>query len=406
MNKNYDIIILGQSRWDNPYSSSSLCIAKEFSKNNRVFYIDHPFSIKDFISQYKNGTTIKSRLLPLLLGRKSSHKVPNLPDNFTVIIPKLTLPINWLSDGFFYSFFSKINDKIVLSALKKAIKKYNIKEYIFINSFDPYYFRSFPKAIAPKIKIYQTVDDISQEAYIARHGVRLEKEAIANADITLATSKELTRIMSNYTNRVYCLPNAADFSLFQKAINENLDTPKELIGITQKVICYTGVIGNRINFELLKKIALYHADKLLLMVGPQDLDSYKSTDFDKLPNIVFTGPKKISELPAYLQHSHCAIIPFVCSVQTKSIYPLKINEYLTAGKPVVATAFSEDIIDFAHVAYIAKTEQEFVNMINVAINEDNYEGREKRIKEAESNTWEARVQQFWKIVEKETAKLI
>ena len=159
MIKNYDIVIIGQSRWDNPYSSPSYCLAKEFSKENRVFYIDHPFSLKDFITEFKNGNVVKSRLSALLLGRKSDRKITGLPGTFTVIIPKLVLPINWLKNGLFYKLLSNLNDKIVQQALKKAIKKYRIKDYIFINSFDPYYFRSFPTAIAPKIKVYQTIDD-------------------------------------------------------------------------------------------------------------------------------------------------------------------------------------------------------------------------------------------------------
>ena len=80
---------------------------------------------------------------------------------------------------------------------------------------------------------------------------------------------------------------------------------------------------------------------------------------------------------------------------TKSIYPLKINEYLTAGKPVIATAFSEDIKDFGDVAYVAATEEEFVQKIDDAINEDSAEKRQARIEKALANTWEALIKSFW-----------
>ena len=36
-----------------------------------------------------------------------------------------------------------------------------------------------------------------------------------------------------------------------------------------------------------------------------------------------------------------AVIPFVHSPQTRAIYPLKLNEYLAAGLPVVATPFAD-----------------------------------------------------------------
>lgn len=399
MIRDYDIFILGQSRWDNPYSSPAFCLAKEFSNKNRVFYIDHPFSIKDYFSQYSSGNTVLSRKNALLYGKDYFRKIDGLPDNFTVIIPQLTLPLNWLSDGFIYDRLSEINDKIVFKTLRKTIKQFDIKSYILINSFDPFFLRNIPKDIKPAINVYQTIDDITQETYIARHGVRLEKEAIKKADCNFATSKELTRLMLRYTKKAFCLPNAADFSLFQKAVNQQLDKPAEIKDITKKVICYTGVIGTRINYELLKKVADFHTDKLLLMVGPLDNDSYKKVGLDTLPNVVFTGSKKITDLPSYLQHSDCAIIPFEYSTLTKSIYPLKINEYLTAGKPVVATAFSEDIKDFKDEAYVAETEEEFVQNIDLAIKEDSPEKKETRIKRAQLNTWEARVNTFWETLE-------
>jgi teichuronic acid biosynthesis glycosyltransferase TuaH len=399
MRNNCDVVIISTSRWDNPYSSVGFSFAKEFAKNNRVFYIDHPFSLNELATQFSNNDTVKSRLPALLFGKNAYRKIIDLPDNLTIVTPRVTLPINWLSEGFTYNLLWNLNERAALKALKKVIKDFNIKDYVFFNSFDPFYFKHIPNDIKPLVKVYQTIDDITQETYIARHGVRLEREAIVNADVSFATSKELTKIIAQYSSTVFCVPNAADFSLFQKAATENLDRPKELLGVNQKVICYTGNIGSRINYDLLKKVALTHADKLLLMVGPVSNNDHKEFGLDQLPNVLLVGAKDISELPSYLQHSDCLLIPFEYSTLTKSIYPLKINEYLTAGKPVVATAFSEDIQDFSDVAYIAKTDEEFLDKITLAIQENDPDKVKKRIAKAAHNTWEARVALFWDIVE-------
>jgi len=399
MPKNYDIIIVSTSRWDDTFSSVAFSWAKEFAKHNRVFLIDHPYSLKEFLTEYSKGNKVKSRKSALLYGKDIYKKIEGLPANLTVVTPRLTFPINWLGEGALYNSLSKVNEKILYSTLRQVVKDNNVKEYIFINSYDPFFLRDIPKDVKAKLTVYQTIDDISQETYIARHGIRLEKEAMKNADITLATSKELTRIASQYANQVYCVPNAADFTLFQKAVTEKLNRPKELVGVTQKVICYTGNISIRLNYDLLRKVAQFHTDKLLLMVGPTNNDDYKKAGLDKLPNVLFTGSRDITELPSYLQHSDCVIIPFEYSILTKSIYPLKINEYLTAGKPVVATAFSEDIKDFSDVAYIAQTEDDFIASIDQAINENEPERIEARIKKAEANSWQARVARFWEIVD-------
>ncbi|TXK52119.1 glycosyltransferase family 1 protein [Pontibacter qinzhouensis] len=397
----YDIVILSTARVDDAYSSSALSLAKELAKNNRVFFIEHPFSAKDFVTQYSAGQKIKDRKQALLFGENMYRHTNGTTTNFTVVTPKLTLPINWLSAGKLYDALSGLNDRILGATLRTVIKDHQIKKYLFINIFVPYYLRNIPADIQPDLTIYYTVDDISQEPYIAKHGVRLEKEAVKKADMALATSKELTRLLGSYSDNVRFLPNAADTGLFRKAAETKLARPEELKGITQKIICYTGNIGTRINYQLLKAIALQHPDKVLLMVGPVSNHDYVTTGLDKLQNVLFVGPKNIADLPAYLQYSDCTIIPFEYSTLTKSIYPLKVNEYLAAGKPVVSTAFSDDIIDFKDVVYIAQTEQEFVNKISEAIATDDADKKQDRMQTAQLNTWKARAEKFWELVEEQ-----
>jgi teichuronic acid biosynthesis glycosyltransferase TuaH len=404
MRSDCDVVIISTSRWDNPYSSVGFSFAKEFAKNNRVFYIDHPFSLNELATQYSHNPNIKPRLPALLFGKSAYRKIDGLPDNLTIVTPKLTLPINWLNEGYLYNLLWELNERAAIDALRKTIKDFDIKRYVFFNSFNPFYFKKIPADIKPLVKIYQTIDDITQETYIARHGVRLEHEAIVNADVSFGTSKELTKLIARYSSNVFCVPNAADFTLFQKAATEKLERPKELIGIDKKVICYTGNIGSRINYGLLRKVAVTNPDKLLLMVGPVSNNDHKEFGLDQLPNVLMVGAKDISELPSYLQHSDCLLIPFEYSTLTKSIYPLKINEYLTAGKPVVATAFSEDIQDFSDVAYIAKTEEDFLVKIEQALQENNPAKIKERIAKAANNTWQARVALFWDIAESVYAK--
>lgn len=400
MNEGYDIIMLAIARWDGPYSSTAYSLAKEFSRNNRVFYIDNPFTLKDYISGMKKDH-IRDRKSALLWGKNIYRKIEGLPENFTAVTPRMTFPINWMSPGKIYDSMLKRNDEVVINVIRRIIEDYQVKKYIFINNWNPFFAQEIPADIAPELYVYQTVDDMSQAPYVAKHGPRLEREAMEKADFGTATSQELARLLSNPHTHVHYLPNAADISLFKRAAQEELPRPKELQGLEgKKVIGYTGAISIRIDYQILKMIAETHKDKILLMVGPKG-DHFKEVGLEDMPNVIFTGRKDISELPAYLRYVDCTIIPFVCSKLTKSIYPLKINEYLAAGKPVVSTSFSDDINDFAGIANIARQPGEFVDMIQKCIEEDNDEKRLERMKIAETNTWEARVARFWELVEQE-----
>lgn len=400
MNRQCDIVCFSLSRWDSAISSPALSLAKEFAKNNRVFFIEHPFSWKDFFAERKSQQ-IKWRKKALLTGKDIYANPPSLPSSLTIVTPRLTIPINFLPPGFLYNQLAAINDKIVLKAIRSTIKDFGIKNFIYVNFFDPYFVQKLPSDIRPLRTIYQSMDDISQVAYSNRHGTRLEERIVRNFDYTLCTSKELTRLKSAFSKNVYFHPNAADIDIFRKAATEELPKPPELEGITQKIIGYTGSIEYRSDFELLKKVAEYHKDKILFFVGPIQGNEYKEVGLDKMPNVIFAGPRKITELPNYLQYFDCVLIPFRKNTLTRSIYPLKINEYLAAGKPVIATHFSEDIYTFRDVAYVVDSHEEFLTTIDKAIEENNEALKQKRMAVAEENTWEARVARFWEIVEQE-----
>jgi glycosyltransferase involved in cell wall biosynthesis len=391
----YDIVMMALPRWDGPYSSTAYSLAKELSRHTRVFYIDNPVSIKEYF---------KKRNLPEINRRKnalfSGTDIFTTPDaaypNLFAVTPRVTLPINWLPKGFIYDTLSRVNDAALGSALNHVLRIFGIKRYILINSFNPLFGKYLSLRIKPMLNVYQSVDDIRSAPYMEKHGPRLENEAIAKADFTIVTSSELQRLKSAYSQNVFLLPNAANTTLFRKAIKEDLPMPYELQKISpdKKIICYTGNICQRLDYELLKKVAIAHSDKILLMIGPLARKDYETSGLSKLPNVIFTGKKKIEELPAYLKYSHCCIIPFLCNQNTKSIYPLKINEYLSAGKPVVTTNFSEDIMGFKQIAGISENHNEFIKLVGKAIDEDTETNKIERMVFSASNNWEARAHHF------------
>ena len=399
MLKDCDLIIFSLSRWDAPYSSPSFSLAKEFARNNRVFYIDHPFSLKDFLKNY-GSPAVRSRRNALLWGKNIYTKSQKFPEKLTMVTPKVTLPINFLPEGPVYDYLSRINDRVVFDVIRQIIRDHNVTDFIFFNAFDPYFCRDFPSDIKPVKKVYQSMDDLTQVPYTAKHGTRLEADIIRKFDVTLTTSRELRRLKLQHSDQVYLHPNAADFSSFSRALSEKFPRPAELMAAEgKKIIGYTGNIESRIDYELLKAVIEYHPDKIIAMVGPVTTPEHKTIGLTDYPNVIMTGSKKIDQLPAYLQYFDCALIPFKKNTLTRSIYPLKINEYFAAGRPVVATDFSEDIQSFQDVIYIGRDPGEFVQLIDLAILENNDERVKARTAVANTNTWTARVEKFWEILE-------
>lgn len=395
-----DLIIISLSRWDGKYSSTVLSLSKVFARTHRVFYIDNPFTLKDLITGITSRQVLR-RLKALLIG-KDIYKTPiaDTP-NFIAVTPSVTVPVNWLPRGWLFDKLSALNDRIVYRAIEKTIRQHEVKEFIYFNSFNPLYGNYFPESFQPTLSVYHCVDDISKSAYVNKHGTRLEEEVMRRAGMTITTSTELKRLKSPFANQIHILPNAANVRLFRTAVFEKLVKPAEVAALPEgkEIILYIGNVCQRLDYELLVKIADSYPDRVLMMVGPISNDGYQRSGLNKRNNVVFTGARKLEELPAYLQYSHCAIIPFLCNTLTRSIYPLKINEYLSAGKPVVTTAFSVDVISFNKIIQVSNNHQDFIDNIDKAIRTDNEENKHHRVEFSACNSWEDRAEKFWKIVE-------
>ncbi len=399
MRKTPDIIYFTIFRWDNNYSSSSHSIAREAAKQGtRVFYINHPFTYKYFLNAEMKKVISRHRS-KLLKGKPYEDTDVKTPENLHSIITPLMYPINRLPPGKTYEWWLAKNDKKVRDTIKFIINKFDVKDYIFINCFDPFYQNVLPKEHMPLVDIYQSVDDISQNPYTIRHGVEQEKVSVAKADMVITTSTNLKEIMSAYSNEVHTIHNAAAIDIFSRTYKEKFERPEEIKNITNKIIGFTGCLDAvRINFDLLYEIGVKHSDKTLLIVGPYDEAEMKKAQLNTLDNIIFTGAKNINDLPQYLHFMDCVIIPFARNTLTRSIYPLKINEYLASGKPVVSSNFSVDILTFKDVIHLAENDEDFINKINDALADQSEENLKIRLEVAQKNSWKARVEQLWYVV--------
>jgi len=71
------------------------------------------------------------------------------------------------------------------------------------------------------------------------------------------------------------------------------------------------------------------------------LPIYKAGAFEALttlPNVTLTGNRQLEALPAYMQAMDVCLMCYEVMDYTNFIYPLKLNEYLATGRPVVSAA--------------------------------------------------------------------
>ena len=102
-------------------------------------------------------------------------------------------------------------------------------------------------------------------------------------------------------------------------------------------------------------------------------------------------------MPLVLSEINIGIIPYVCNNLTAAIHPLKVNEYLAMGLPVVMTPFAS-MGEADDVVYTARGPKSFIHCLELALLEDDEALQQKRIAIAREADWEKRAEQLLDII--------
>ncbi|HNT89526.1 MAG TPA: glycosyltransferase, partial [Candidatus Hydrogenedentes bacterium] len=109
-------------------------------------------------------------------------------------------------------------------------------------------------------------------------------------------------------------------------------------------------------------------------------------------NVHLLGNRPIEALPAYLKGMDVTLIPYKTNEATRYIYPLKLQEYLAAGKPVVSAALPA-VVQYRDVVYIAESHPAFLDRIEDALAERDPARIGARQAVARANSWERRIEE-------------
>ena len=391
--ENRDIFILGATKFDGPYESTSYTVARYLARYNRVYYIDYPFTWKDYIRQ--KGTSEYIIRKPYLKPGSNGVLDTDIPGLKIIFIP-LLYSINFLPEGWLYRLFLRLNERIITKRLKQVIRLLNIKDYIYINSFN-FHYPDIAKNLSPVLTVYHCVDPLIIE-YDKRHGVVSEHKLITQSDIVICTSKQLADEKRALNPHTYFVPNAADISHSGKALDEGLEIHESIRNLPKPVIGYFGTIERRMDFELLKQVIESNPDKSFAFVGPLSPE-FVPEWFSNTPNVYLPGRQDYKDMPAIIKGFDVAIIPFKKDDVSKTIFPLKLFEYLGAGKPVVITNFNPDLKEFTQGAVtFCNNAEEFNQAINDSLKNNTFSMRQQRIQVAQQNTWHKRVEEIGNII--------
>jgi glycosyltransferase involved in cell wall biosynthesis len=224
-----------------------------------------------------------------------------------------------------------------------------------------------------------------------------ERELLRSVDLVLATAPQLRDAKASFNSNSHCVPHGVDIDHFARAANPETRPAPPFRRIRGPIIGFVGQINERLDRELVTLVARAHPEWSIVFVGPV-LRALDVGNLRALPNVHFVGPADLDRLPEFLNAMAVCTVPFLVNEHTLTMNPLKVLEYLAAGKPVVATPLPALHAYGPHVA-LASGPEEFAAAVERALAEDGEAQRRARVEFARGHSWESRLEEICGLIE-------
>ncbi|MBN1267396.1 MAG: polysaccharide pyruvyl transferase family protein [Anaerolineales bacterium] len=279
----------------------------------------------------------------------------------------------------------------MLHGLEALAAEWSIKEAVCLIQLP------FWKPLAEKLRtrfgwllVYDCMDDHGGFSTNTPAMLAQEEELLAECDLALATSRVLLERCETLAPETLLLPNAVDFDHF--APEKEIPRPLDMPDTEGPVIGYVGAISDWFDFGLLAPAVEAHPDWTFVLIGSTwGAEGYRQ--LERCPNFHFLGEKPYDEVPGYLNCFDCCVIPFKDNRLTRATNPVKLYEYLAAGKPVVARRLPE-LEAFGDSIHLAENGDQFLQELELALRENSPESAAGRTEAVRDHSWHARFERL------------
>jgi glycosyltransferase involved in cell wall biosynthesis len=313
----------------------------------------------------------------------------------SITVEKALTLVPW---GQKFRFANRINSRLTGMRIRRAAASGGLNRPRILWLYDPTAFELVGHA-GEDLTVYDVVDDYAEQvgpdARRRRFVAAADEAAAARSQVVFATTTGLYERQLARNPETHLVRNGADFVHF----SHTNGTAPEVRGFAAPVIGFAGnLTAEKVDFEVLEAAARARPEWSFVLVGPAAANARAAVErLGALDNVHALGFRPYDELPAYVGGFSVGLIPYRSTAYTRNCSPLKVYEYLAAGKPVVASGVPELAGMDPDVA-LAEGAEEFVAAIEAALAAESPEAVARRRGLAEENTWEARTERLLDLV--------
>ncbi|HLP24971.1 MAG TPA: glycosyltransferase, partial [Acidobacteriota bacterium] len=270
-----------------------------------------------------------------------SHGVPGY-HNVTVL--QMLLPAARWSDGDFID----AERRRLLQVFRRGDLGRFSAPVLWFN--DPMAVVAFAGHSGERAIVYDCMDELAQFAGAPPQIQERERELLQSADVVFCGGRKMRDKRKPYNPHCYFYGTGVDTAHFGRARSDDLAIDPAIAALPGKVLGYFGVIDERIDYELLARLADALPRCSIAMVGPT-----AKIDAASLPqrkNLHWLGRRDYADLPAITKGFSVCLMPFARNAATEFINPTKALEYMATGRPIISTAIDEVRTNFGNVSRI------------------------------------------------------
>lgn len=391
-----DIIFISSIDWNYLWQVHQEIALRFANTNNRVIYIEN--------TGIRRPGLVDTGRVALRLKRwvtsQRSHGVRRVAPNVYVISPLMLPP-------FGPAWMRLINRRALSLPLKRTLARLGVRDPIIWTylptdtSIDLIEQLGRPRSTL----VYYCAADFSQLTPHADLLRAAEEIVVKRSDLVFANSLQLAEHCRRWKDEVHIFPPGVDMDKFPLHGSGHSDAALNLgreaaAHATNKsaarswprpVIGYVGGLHRFVDYDMLIESARARPDWSWVFVGAVQAPVERLA---ALPNVFMAGPKPHQELAYYIGVFDVCLIPYLVNTSTATVAPVKLNEYLAVGKPVVSTklptvcAFNRE---HKILCTVNNDPEQFISAIEHALKQPkDAQTIESRRKVAALNDWQVR----------------
>jgi glycosyltransferase involved in cell wall biosynthesis len=285
---------------------------------------------------------------------------------------------------------NRINSRFTAIRIGRSVKAVERPRILWL--YDPTAFELVGRA-GEDIAVYDCVDDYPEQVGPGERRRRFvavaDCEAAARSQVVFATTSELYERQLARNPETHLVRNGADYAHFANTSGAAPD----LRALPGPIVGFAGnLTAEKVDFELVEAVARLRPDWSVVLVGPVAGNARREVEgLSRIANVHAVGFRAYGELPAYVSAFSVGLIPYRANDYTRNCSPLKVFEYLAAGKAVVASGVPE-LGGMEPEVTLAQGPEEFVAAVEAAFADGSPAAVDRRRELARSNTWDARTE--------------